>query len=1112
MNCPLFQKFFTRFVFALAFLLFGSVTAATTVWKGVNTDWNDASNWTSGVPIAFDTAEFSESASVSIFPSGTSPNIDFFLTFNGTPSSTIIGPFDAPLGLTDPATITSLSGQNTIAGLVNFPIAAAIITTSDLLTFSGIVSTLGVLDVSGLGITEFKGINSLSSSDPLSVTVGNLQVSSLGALGEATGGVPPQSLTLDDSTLRIGVNGFTITAAIPITLSGSAQVIDTNGFTASLLSVISESAAGKPLTKDGLGTLLLRGANSYSGGTTLSKGVLNITDNGQLGDLSGGVTIGVATLQAGASITLTSGRTVTLSGGIATLDTNGNGITIEGVITGSGLLSKTGLGTLTLTGANDYSGGTTVVKGSLQGAAAPSSVQGNIDISSGASVIFDQGVAGTYAGTLSGAGSITKINSGTLTLSSALSSYSGGTTISEGTLSISQDGKTQSPLGNSSGKLTIVSGAILEMAESFSLVKEREVSLSPGTAKIRVLTGKSALILGKITGSGKLEKTGAGILTITGANTYTGTTLVSGGTLQGDTTGLQGDINISSGSLVFSQAGSGTYAGTLSGAGPLSIAMGDITMTTGGSLTGTTTIEANAQLVMNGSLASSPLTVNAGGILTGTGSVGPTTNSGQVIPGNAGAGTLTVNGDFSFSSGEIVTNLTPTSTGILSVTGTADLTNGTSRIQLAPGFYGITINRTILTAGVVNNQFANVILDPRIKASAGTVGGLIYNLTSVPQSVQLLAQVLKPFLDFPYANANERSTGNNIDAIISSGQGSEDLIVVLDSMQGLSDAQINDALDQMHPAAQGAFSELQVALGGQLLSSLHRILRFPCSCDQSSRFWVQGFGNWLDLKKQGMQIGFDATTSGILVGYDHQFLDFWTVGIAGAYSHTNLKWSLDRGYSYVKGGYGCIYSDFSLGRFFLGGSGYVGKDWYATNRHIRFSTVDRQAQSSSHGFDAGAQMMMAYFLGTPSFVLYPYASLDYLYLENSSFQESGANSLNLRVNGYESTTLRAAAGGTMRFVDRNRDDSFCIAPLVSFGYVLEAPLHRDHYRAKFSGVTIPFKTRGWDQTWQLFNLKFGLELTYRCFTFDAEYIADISPDGGSPYVNQRANFQCRWAF
>ncbi len=78
-------------------------------------------------------------------------------------------------------------------------------------------------------------------------------------------------------------------------------------------------------------------------------------------------------------------------------------------MSGTGLLTKSGAGTLTLTGVNNYVGGTTVTAGTLQGDT--TSLQGNIV--NNAAVVFDQAVAGTYAGAMSGTGSLTKNNAGT---------------------------------------------------------------------------------------------------------------------------------------------------------------------------------------------------------------------------------------------------------------------------------------------------------------------------------------------------------------------------------------------------------------------------------------------------------------------------------------------------------------------------------------------------------------------------------------------------------------------------------------------------------------------------------------------------------------------------
>jgi len=125
--------------------------------------------------------------------------------------------------------------------------------------------------------------------------------------------------------------------------------------------------------------------------------------------------------------TLTNDFIVRATGG--TIDTNGYDLAIAGVLSGTGSLTKIGIGTLTLTGANSYTGGTTVSAGTLAGNT--TTLQGNI--TNNAAVEFAQASDGTYSGNISGSGSLTKTGAGNLTLAGA-NSYSGGTTISAGTL------------------------------------------------------------------------------------------------------------------------------------------------------------------------------------------------------------------------------------------------------------------------------------------------------------------------------------------------------------------------------------------------------------------------------------------------------------------------------------------------------------------------------------------------------------------------------------------------------------------------------------------------------------------------------------------------------
>ena len=180
------------------------------------------------------------------------------------------------------------------------------------------------------------------------------------------------------------------------------------------------------------GTLALTAANSYSGGTSVvDNSTLSIADDHALGASTGGLTLGDATTSGTLAViaTLSSTRAITLDAGGGTIDTSpGATATLGGILTG-GELTKVDSGTLLLTGANDYSGGTSVFGGVLQGTT--SSLQG--DILNNASLVFDQSTTGSYDGTIDGTGSLTKLGTGMVILAGR-NGYTGGTLVGAGTL------------------------------------------------------------------------------------------------------------------------------------------------------------------------------------------------------------------------------------------------------------------------------------------------------------------------------------------------------------------------------------------------------------------------------------------------------------------------------------------------------------------------------------------------------------------------------------------------------------------------------------------------------------------------------------------------------
>ena len=181
-----------------------------------------------------------------------------------------------------------------------------------------------------------------------------------------------------------------------------------------------------------------------------------------------------------------------------------------------------------------------------------------------AAVVFDQTTTGTYSDVVSGTGTLTKSGSGTVTLT-GINTYTGTTTVSAGTLAIGND---SSNISDSSA-VTVSSGATLDLNNFDEIIAS--------------LAGAGSVTLGL--GSG-------GTLTLSGANTYSGGTTVSAGTLNGTTTSLQGDITNNS-AVVFSQSTNGTYSDVISGTGTMTKSdVGTVTFSGANTYTGNTTVSA----------------------------------------------------------------------------------------------------------------------------------------------------------------------------------------------------------------------------------------------------------------------------------------------------------------------------------------------------------------------------------------------------------------------------------------------------------------------------------------------------------------------------------------
>ncbi|MDV3459202.1 autotransporter-associated beta strand repeat-containing protein [Sphingomonas sp. HF-S4] len=372
------------------------------------------------------------------------------------------------------------------------------------------------------------------------------------------------------------------------------------------------------LTKIGTGTLMLSGTNGYAGVTTVDGGTLAVAGGNAIAD-SGSVVIG-----GGGTFQVKTAETIgSLSGSGAvrldqalTLGGNDSSTTYAGAISGTGALVKTGTGTLTLGGTNNYTGGTVIAAGTIQGDS--NAIQG--DVTNDGTLVFDQAFDGGYAGTVSGTGMLVKAGSGTLTLSGA-NTYGGGTLVTSGTL----QGDTQSLQGD------VTNDGVLAFAQDFD-----------------------GAYVGSVSGSGALVKTGLGTLTLGGTNVYTGGTIIMAGAIRGDSNAIQGDV-ANNGTLVFDQGFDGSHAGAISGTGTLVKAgSGTLTLSGANSYSGGTQI---ASGTLRGDTNSLKGNVANNGVLAFAQDfdgayAGSVSGTGMLV--KAGTGTLTLGGTNVYTGGTII--------------------------------------------------------------------------------------------------------------------------------------------------------------------------------------------------------------------------------------------------------------------------------------------------------------------------------------------------------------------------------------------------------------------------------------------------------------------------
>jgi autotransporter-associated beta strand protein len=350
------------------------------------------------------------------------------------------------------------------------------------------------------------------------VNAGNVGVSGGGQVALSNNVIVSGIETISSGTLQIAsgatnsVNGLVLSGG---TISGSGTLSNSSLYDmqAGTANIVLNGTNG--LNKSTEGTVILGAINAYTGTTKVEGGTLQYGVNNAIAD-GGAVAVTGGTLNLG-SYSDTVGA-VTVSGGNITSTTgvltgtsynlaNGAGVTntISAILGGTGVLVKTNAGTVVLSGANTYSGATTITNGVL-------TIQNSASL------------GGTNAGTTVGTGAVLQLQGGIAVGAEALTLNGAG---------VSSGGALRSISGNNTygGAVNLGSTSRIN-SDAGTLILNNAADITGATFGL-TLGGAGNIDVGSVIGTttGTLTKDGTGTATLLAANTYSGATTISNGSL-----------------------------------------------------------------------------------------------------------------------------------------------------------------------------------------------------------------------------------------------------------------------------------------------------------------------------------------------------------------------------------------------------------------------------------------------------------------------------------------------------------------------------------------------------------------------------------------------------
>jgi outer membrane autotransporter protein len=320
---------------------------------------------------------------------------------------------------------------------------------------------------------------------------------------------------------------------------------------------------------------------------------------------------------------------------------------------------------------------------------------------------------------------------------------------------------------------------------------------------------------------------------------------------------------------------------------------------------------------------------------------------------------------------------------------------------------------------------------------------------------------------------NQRVIGNAVNRIQLGGS-SETFAPFAAELFNLPDAKaLGEAYDSMSPETFDAFTtatfdatEVYTQTLVKRMHSIRALLDVSGKSPgirqtQPNGAWIDGFGKWADQDADRGFTGFTSSIGGLGVGIDNLVDDGFLVGVSFGQGHTTIHLDHDRGRGDIDSYFGSLYGSLFDERSYIDVALSYGRQSFDNARLVEDGALIESAESSHNGDLFSAYTEAGFNIEMKDLVVQPFVALEYIYLDEESYDESGASGVNLLVDGRTTDSLVSDLG--LRFTRPFEKGDWTCVPDVTVAWRHDFDIDNRAITAAFDGSPgVSFTTRSRD--------------------------------------------------